>query len=111
MAPQPERDAFWYLPQHLSVEHAAALGQLKAALRQRCVALAPTCDDDLSLLRFLKARHWDVARAAQMYSVRRRRARRLRGRLGGLVVLCVITVMCWRSSVAQAAAFECSAER
>lgn len=70
MAPkgQSEADAFWYVPPHLSKEHQQALAQLRAELLRRGCA-APTVDDDLSFLRFLKARQWNVHKAAQMYQV------------------------------------------
>ena len=69
MAPQSEADAFWYLPPHLSAAQHAAMDALRARL-VAANALAPSLGDDLSLLRFLKARNWDVNKAAVMYQVR-----------------------------------------
>lgn len=60
-------EVFWYLPQHLSAGQKAALAQLRAALTARAL-LIPTLDDDLTLLRFLKARAWDAPKAAEMYA-------------------------------------------
>jgi hypothetical protein len=65
---QSEAEAFWYAAPHLSKEHQQALAQLRSELQTRG-CLAPTVDDDPSLLRFLKARGWSVERAAKMYQV------------------------------------------
>lgn len=71
MAPvvaQSEADAFWYAAPHLPAEHWEALAQLRSELTARG-CLAPSVDDDLSLLRFLKGRGWNVPKASQMYQV------------------------------------------
>ncbi|KAF8060624.1 ALAAT2 [Scenedesmus sp. PABB004] len=65
MAPQlTEEQVFWYERGVLSAEHEDKLARLQAELDG---ALLPGLDDRLSLLRFLKARHWHPHRAAAMY--------------------------------------------
>lgn len=75
MPPQSEADAFWYLPPQLTTEQHALCSALRARLGG-AGALVGGLDDDLSLLRFLKGRAWDVPKAAAMYMVCRRAWRR-----------------------------------
>lgn len=60
MTQKPE-DVFWYL--HLKPTQEKALEELTAHLELAGVAH----EDKLTLLRFLKARQWDVLKAAVMY--------------------------------------------
>jgi hypothetical protein len=57
-------NAFWYAPGVLCEQHEAKLVRLAAELRD---SLVPGLDGRESLLRFLKARHWNVTKAAAMY--------------------------------------------
>jgi hypothetical protein len=59
-----EADAFWYLhlTQHQQEQYDAFYARLLAANE-----LVPDVDDKYSLLRFLKARLWDVEKAHHMY--------------------------------------------
>lgn len=59
-----EKDAFWYL--HLNEQQSSAYDRFRAALEQ-ANQLVPGVDDKCSLLRFLKARQWDVDKAMVMY--------------------------------------------
>lgn len=61
---QTEVEAFWYL--NLTPEQAAAYERFREHLTQ-AEALLEGHDDRWTLLRFLKARQWDVERAAVMY--------------------------------------------
>ncbi|KAG2489044.1 hypothetical protein HYH03_012481 [Edaphochlamys debaryana] len=64
-AVQSEQEAFWYLnlTQEQNAAHDAFLEHLKET-----GALLPGHDDRFTLLRFLKARQWDVHRATIMYT-------------------------------------------
>lgn len=61
---QSEKEAFWYL--NLTLEQHDAYEKLYAHLKQS-QAVHVGHDDRHTLLRFLKARQWDVQRAATMY--------------------------------------------
>ncbi len=63
-AVQTETEAFWYL--NLTAEQQAAHDNFLKHLTE-VKALLPGHDDRFTLLRFLKARQWDVGRAAIMY--------------------------------------------
>lgn len=63
---------FWYCEENLSIEQKQKLKELRAELEQHhALLLSDTCllSDDLTLLRFLKARQWSVHKAAKMYQV------------------------------------------
>lgn len=60
-----ERDALWYL--HLSSEQEKAYDEFRARLSKQGLLLAGQ-DDKYTLLRFMKARQWDVDKALAMYS-------------------------------------------
>lgn len=63
---------FWYLPENLEKEQLAKLVELRAEL-EGAAAVLPSdtgLSDDMTLVRFLKARQWNVHRAAKMYQVR-----------------------------------------
>lgn len=64
-----EETVFWYLDAHLSPEQKQKLQQLRQELEQAHAVLPAETGlaDNLSLLRFLKARQWSVHRAAKMY--------------------------------------------
>lgn len=64
MAPQTEAEVFWYL--HLTPAEQGLVASLRQALTSQA-ALLPSLADDISLARFLRARAWDVAKAAKMY--------------------------------------------
>lgn len=66
-----ETAVFWYSEENLSLEQKQKLKELRAELEQHHALLpADTClADDLTLLRFLKARQWSVHKAAKMYQV------------------------------------------
>mmetsp|Transcript_14390 Transcript_14390/g.31119 ORF Transcript_14390/g.31119 Transcript_14390/m.31119 type:complete len:311 (-) Transcript_14390:247-1179(-) len=59
-----EKDAFWYL--HLTPEQQAALDLFTTHLKTKALLLKGH-DDKYTLLRFLKARQWDTAKATVMY--------------------------------------------
>ncbi|GLI68592.1 hypothetical protein VaNZ11_013062 [Volvox africanus] len=61
---QTETEAFWYL--NLTSEQQAAYDKLLEHLKE-ARGLHKGHDDRFTLLRFLKARQWDVQRAAAMY--------------------------------------------
>lgn len=61
-----EVQVFWYQEGVLSEENERKVAELK---QQLGALLVPGLDDRISLLRFLKARHWNVAKAAKMYQV------------------------------------------
>ncbi|EFJ43035.1 hypothetical protein VOLCADRAFT_66295 [Volvox carteri f. nagariensis] len=61
---QTETEAFWYL--NLTSEQQSAYDRLLGHLKE-AGALHKGHDDCYTLLRFLKARQWDVQRAATMY--------------------------------------------
>lgn len=65
VAVQTEAEAFWYL--NLSVEQQAAYDKFRAHLEEKHM-LHPGHDDKYTLLRFLKARQYDVQRATSMYT-------------------------------------------
>jgi hypothetical protein len=60
---QREQDAFWY--DDLTAEQQRAYSQLQEGLQGK---LSPGLDTRMDLLRFLKARQFDVPRALQMYN-------------------------------------------
>ncbi|KXZ51116.1 hypothetical protein GPECTOR_14g97 [Gonium pectorale] len=60
-----EKEAFWYL--NLTTEQSAAHDKFVEHLKE-AGALLKGHDDRYTLLRFLKARQWDVQRAAVMYT-------------------------------------------
>lgn len=63
-----EAAVFWYLQENLSPEQKQKLVELRQELEQSDVLLAEAgLADDNALLRFLKARQWNVHRAAKMY--------------------------------------------
>ncbi|GFR52717.1 hypothetical protein Agub_g15270 [Astrephomene gubernaculifera] len=61
---QTEEEAFWYL--NLTSEQQSAYEKFHEHLQQTSALLAGH-DDRYTLLRFLKARQWDVGRATTMY--------------------------------------------
>lgn len=63
----PEAQVYWWLEENVSAENEAKVTELRQALG---ALLVPGLDDRVSLLRFLKARHWNVVKAAKMYQVR-----------------------------------------
>lgn len=67
-----EQAVFWYLEEHLSPEKYQKLLHLREEL-EKANALLPAetgLSDNLTLLRFLKARAWSVHKAVKMYQVR-----------------------------------------
>lgn len=66
-----EKAVFWYLDENLSPEQKEKLQHLREELEQSCSILPAETGlaDDNTLLRFLKARQWNVHRAAKMYQV------------------------------------------
>jgi hypothetical protein len=61
-----EAQVYWWREENLSEENEAKVSELRQALG---ALLVPGLDDRVDLLRFLKARHWNVAKAAKMYQV------------------------------------------
>ncbi|WIA35465.1 hypothetical protein OEZ86_003902 [Tetradesmus obliquus] len=59
-----EAEVYWWLEGNVSEENEAKVSELRQTLG---ALLVPGLDDRVSLLRFLKARHWNVAKAAKMY--------------------------------------------
>jgi hypothetical protein len=68
-----EAAVFWYLPQFLSPEHRQKLIHFREELdRTGTLKLLPAftmLHDDLTLLRFLKARAWSVHKALKLFQV------------------------------------------
>lgn len=64
-------NVFWYQESNLSPEQKQKCIDLRKELEQAGAMLpeATGLADDMTLLRFLKARHWHVHRAAKMYQV------------------------------------------
>jgi hypothetical protein len=62
-----EAEVYWWSEENVSEENEAKVSELRQTLG---ALLVPGLDDGVSLLRFLKARHWNVAKAAKMYQVR-----------------------------------------
>lgn len=61
-----EAEVYWWLEGNVSEENEAKVSELRQTLG---ALLVPGLDDRVSLLRFLKARHWNVGKAAKMYQV------------------------------------------
>lgn len=66
-----EQEVFWYLEQNLSPEQHQKLVQMRQELEQAgdLLPAATLLADDVTLLRFLKARSWSVHKAVKMYQV------------------------------------------
>jgi hypothetical protein len=64
----PEPQVYWWREEYLSEENEAKVSELRQTLG---ALLVPGLDDRVDLLRFLKARHWNVAKAAKTYQVKR----------------------------------------
>jgi hypothetical protein len=62
------QDVFWFEPEHLTQEQQTKLVLLRQELQHKLLA-EETLSDDLTLLRFLKARSWCVHKAAKLYEV------------------------------------------
>lgn len=64
-----EQEVFWYLEDNLSPEHRQKLAQMREELEQsgQLLPAATLLADDVTLLRFLKARSWSVHKAVKMY--------------------------------------------
>lgn len=64
-----EEAVFWHT--HLTPEQKQKCSDLRQELEQAGALLPDSTGlhDDLTLLRFLKARHWHVHKAAKMYQV------------------------------------------
>jgi hypothetical protein len=60
-----EKDAYWYL--NLTDEQQSSYNKFRKDLFEE-KGLVQGLDDQLTLLRFLKARQWDVGKAKLMYS-------------------------------------------
>lgn len=65
VAVQTEAEAFWYL--NLTEEQHSAYEKFRAHLEEHLL-LHPGHDDKYTLLRFLKARQYDVHKATAMYT-------------------------------------------
>ena len=66
---QSEADAFWYDKGILAEEREHAWKLLRQRL-QATTSLIPGFEDRATLLRFLKARQWNISKAESMYKVR-----------------------------------------
>jgi hypothetical protein len=89
-----EAQVYWWLEENLSEENEAKVSELRQTLG---ALLVPGLDDRVDLLRFLKARHWNVAKAAKMYQVSLHCSSRP-------CRCCSRAVSCWRKSSDRCAA-------